>query len=268
MFANRRTDFVKDSPTHFALRQWRAQFTNPATLLILGAMAALLSIVGPFDTSLYLTLAPRFGYWLVMAAVTYSLGLLINTALSRALPPALPMPLCVAIAAAVTGLAITPVVVAINFVTFRTLPGTDEWPMLLLKFFAIAVIISVIFQAISALHPEPDATPEQPPHPALLDRLPLDKRGPLVAMSSEDHYTRIRTTKGEGLVLIRLSDAIREAEPTPGLRVHRSHWVALSQVAQVTRDGDRAVLTMRQGGDIPVSRANIAAIRDAGLLPQ
>lgn len=260
---------MKDSPLHVALRQWRAQFSNPVPLLILAAVAALLAIVGPFETGIHLPPVPRFAYWLVMAGVTYSLGLLSNIYLLRALPEALATSLRVAIAGIVAGLAITPVVVGLNFLTFDTLPAGGEWPGLLARFFAISVIISVIFHAVSAVQPD-QPPPPQPhtPQPPLLDRLPLHKRGALVALSSEDHYTRIRTTRGAQLVLIRLSDAIREAEPAPGLRVHRSHWVALDQVTAARRDGDRAILTVTGGGDIPVSRANIPAIKDAGLLPR
>lgn len=256
---------MKYSPPQLALRQWRAQFSNPATLLILGAVGALLAILGPFGTAERLTLVPRFGYWLVMTAATYSVGLVINTWLLRALPSALPLPVRVALAGLATGLAVTPVVLALNYVTFSYVPDAGDWPGLLVQFFAIAVIISVIFHAVPMAPPQDRSAPRTP---ALLDRLPLDKRGPLVALSSEDHYTRIRTTRGDALILIRLSDAIREAEPTPGLQVHRSHWVALDQVQAATREGDRARLSVTGGGDIPVSRANVGAIRDAGLLPQ
>ncbi len=84
----------------------------------------------------------------------------------------------------------------------------------------------------------------------------------------EDHYVRIRTVAGEGMVLMRLDDATREVGDTRGLQVHRSHWVALDQVRAVTRRGDGAVLSMAHGPDIPVSRANPGRIRAAGLLPE
>ncbi|WP_166486076.1 LytTR family DNA-binding domain-containing protein [Jannaschia sp. CCS1] len=256
---------MKNSPSQLALRQWRAQFSNPVTLLFLGGVAALLAILGPFETDFRLTLAPRFAYWLAMAAATYSVGLVINTWCQHALPSAYAIPVRLGVAAGATGLAVTPVVVALNYLTFGYVPEAGDWTTLLMQFFAISLIISVLFHAIGTTLPD-DAAGDRTP--ALLERLPLDKRGPLVALSSEDHYTRIRTTRGEELILIRLSDAIREAEPTPGLKVHRSHWVALDQVQAAARDGDRAVLTVTGGGDIPVSRANVGAIKDAGLLPQ
>lgn len=260
---------MKDRPSQVALRQWRAQFSNPVTLLIIAAVAALLAILGPFDTGLRLTIVPRLVYWLAMAAATYSAGMLVNAWLMRALPVAWPLPARVIVAGLATGVAITPIIFSINYVTFGFVTSLQELPALLFQFFAIALIISVIFQAVEAAQPDtPDVAGPPAQTAPLLDRLPLDKRGPLVSLSSEDHYTRIRTTRGEDLILIRLSDAIREAEPAAGLRVHRSHWVALDQVANARRDGDRAMLSMTQGDDIPVSRANVKAIKDAGLLPQ
>jgi len=103
---------------------------------------------------------------------------------------------------------------------------------------------------------------------ALLDRLPLDKRGPLLAHSAEDHYTRMRTTRGEDLLLNRFADAIAETAPPPGLRVHLSHWIATAHVTAATRDGDRALLAMAHGPDIPVSRGNVSVLRQAGLPPR
>jgi DNA-binding LytR/AlgR family response regulator len=103
--------------------------------------------------------------------------------------------------------------------------------------------------------------------PAILDRLPLDRRGALVALSAEDHYVRVVTRTGEALVLIRLADAMRETGDLPGLQVHRSHWVALDAVRAVRRSGDGAVLTLATGHELPASRRFIPALRQAALLP-
>jgi len=103
--------------------------------------------------------------------------------------------------------------------------------------------------------------------PRILQRLDLHKRGRLISLSVQDHYTEIATSKGTALALLRLSDAIAEAEPTVGLQVHRSHWVATREVTTARRDGAKAVLTMSDGRDIPVSRTYVQAVKDAGLLP-
>jgi DNA-binding LytR/AlgR family response regulator len=69
------------------------------------------------------------------------------------------------------------------------------------------------------------------------------------------------------MILMRLADAIKEVGQTAGLQVHRSHWVAAAAVTSAKRTGDRAILTMSHGADIPVSRTYIPAIKEAGLLP-
>lgn len=253
---------MNDRHPQSALREWRAFMVKPATPVILVAMAALLAILGPFDTGERLTLAPRFAYWLVMAVCTFSAGFLTNAWIAPLLPTSWPVPIRVAALGLATGVAITPTITVLNLISFGYWPSVGEWPALLAQFAAIALITTVIFQALTP------ATSPTTPLPALLDRLPLDKRGRLICLSSEDHYTRVRTDKGEELLLIRLADAIAEASPAAGLRVHRSHWVAAPQVTSATRKGDGAVLTMTQGDDIPVSRTHMTAIRDAGFLPR
>jgi DNA-binding LytR/AlgR family response regulator len=81
----------------------------------------------------------------------------------------------------------------------------------------------------------------------------------------QDHYVEVHTERGMHLVLMRLSDAIDEAEGIPGLKVHRSHWVALEAVAEARREGGRVVLRLRDGASVPVSRAHVQALREAGL---
>ena len=44
------------------------------------------------------------------------------------------------------------------------------------------------------------------------------------------NYVEVWTERGTHLVLMRLSDAIRETAGENGLQIHRSHWVALGAV--------------------------------------
>jgi DNA-binding LytR/AlgR family response regulator len=67
---------------------------------------------------------------------------------------------------------------------------------------------------------------------------------------------------------MRLSDAIRETGDSLGAQVHRSHWAGFDHVARVERLGDRALLHMNTGDQIPVSRANLPKLKEAGLLPR
>ena len=106
---------------------------------------------------------------------------------------------------------------------------------------------------------------EGAPPPRFLDRLPARLKGAeLFAVEAEDHYLRIHTSKGQDLILMRLSDAVVELEGLEGARVHRSWWVARQAVAAARRGDGRAVLTLKDGASAPVSRAYARALRDAG----
>jgi DNA-binding LytR/AlgR family response regulator len=243
----------------------RAHLARPVTLAALGGATALLALAGPFGTLGSLGAAGRFGYWGAVVAATYATG----TAVDVLLRPRLPWRGAAAVTttlALVTAAAVTAVVALLNLILLGGWPDTGSVPWTLATIFAVAAIATALFGLIGAPAAEPSL--EISGTPAILDRLPLDKRGALVALSVEDHYVRVRTLKGEELLLMRLSDAIRETAPEPGLRVHRSHWVATAAVTAARRDGDRAILAMRSGGDIPVSRSHIRAVREAGLLPR
>lgn len=249
-----------------ALREMRAHFSNSATLFALAAVAAVLTIVGPFGTADRMALLPRAAYWLVIVATTYAAGFGTDTLLR----PRLPHRVAMVVNPLATGLIVTATVVVVNVIALGQSPGAEDWLITTVTIYAIAVIVSAAVQAVisSLRQAEPGAEAEDTPPPALLDRLTLEKRGPLVALSVEDHYVRVRTTQGEEMILMRLSDAIRETAPEAGLRVHRSHWVATGQVKAARRAGDRAILTMAHGGDIPVSRSHMQALKAAGLLPR
>ena len=69
------------------------------------------------------------------------------------------------------------------------------------------------------------------------------------------------TTKGRDLILMRLSDAEAELAFYPGMRVHRSWWVARGGVDGIETTGDRMTIRLVSGTEVPVSRANRAAVR-------
>jgi hypothetical protein len=243
----------------------RRHFSRPATLGVLAAVAAILALVGPFGTDVSLPPGFRALYWLVMVGATYGTGYATGTLLHGRLPGRMGR----FVTLPVTALVITAAVVLVNLALLGRLPGGADWRGDLVTIFAIALIILVAMDLVDAslrADTAVDATP--PAAPPILDRLPLEKRGALVALSVEDHYVRVVTLKGSEMVLMRLTDAIREAAPEPGLRVHRSHWIATAQVTAARRDGDRAILSMAAGGDIPVSRSHIRAVKEAGLLPR
>ncbi|RFU12883.1 hypothetical protein DZD18_09810 [Rhodobacteraceae bacterium W635] len=259
---------VNGNALQLAQREMQRLLASHPTLVAVGAAGIVAGLAGPFGTMEHLALLPRLAYWLVLCAVSYLTGAVLTAVAMRGLTTRGWSRIAAAVAGSMpAGLVIAAEVAALNWAVFGLPPVAPGYlAMLGLNGIAIALVITL---ASVALTPEEDApaAPESSGTPPLLDRLPLDKRGALVALSVQDHYVEVVTTRGREMMLMRLSDAIREAAPTPGLQVHRSHWVATGQVRAARRDGARAVLTMVDGRDIPVSRSNVAAVKEAGLLP-
>jgi hypothetical protein len=99
--------------------------------------------------------------------------------------------------------------------------------------------------------------------PKFLDRIPFKLRGgELWAVEAQDHYLRLHTSKGQDLILMRLADAIDELEGIEGAQVHRSWWVARDAVTEARRGDGRAVLTLKDGSEVPVSRTYARHLRE------
>ena len=127
-----------------------------------------------------------------------------------------------------------------------------------------AILVSVYMPGAITHGPLPGNTSRRI---AFLDRLPPKLMGGAIyAVEAEDHYLRVRTSKGDDLILMRLTDAVRELEGLEGIQVHRSWWVARDGVTQVIRDGARVTLKLKDGTLSPVSRPNVKALRDAGWI--
>jgi hypothetical protein len=141
--------------------------------------------------------------------------------------------------------------------------------------FPIVLMVSAAMTALNVLvhsrrGAEPGPSPASAPtrnEPRFLKRLPPRLQGAaLEALEAEDHYLRAHTDRGSDLILCRMADAVAELEGVEGLRTHRSWWVARSAVVRVAKADGRAALTLRSGVEAPVSRAAMAALREAGWL--
>lgn len=249
--------FVNDTRPQSTLRELRDHLAQPLALLLMGGLAMILTLILPQRAE---SAALRFLFWLLVVLLTYAAGFLAHGIAEARFTR---RPARIAVSAGLTAIGATLVVLGLGWIILSDLPAGRDLAAAVANIAAIAVIISVMFHLLSD-----QPTPPAPQRCLLLDRLALEKRGALVALSVEDHYVRVRTTKGEEMLLMRLSDAIKETGGLRGLQVHRSHWVALDQVTAARRKADGAILSLQTGPDIPVSRANMPAIREAGLLPR
>lgn len=100
----------------------------------------------------------------------------------------------------------------------------------------------------------------------LLTRLDPALRAPIVRLQVRDHYVDVVTEAGATSLLMRFADAMAELEGHPGLRVHRSHWVADHAVVGARRERGKVVLHLRDGAEVPVSKTYLPQVIERDLL--
>lgn len=239
----------------------------PALILVL---AAVFTFLGVYDTSSMPFLA-RFALWAaVMTAGTIVTALVEPFVFRRLMRDAHPLLQLVVISSIIT------VPLAIGLAWFNTrfeyAWSLMNWALQFVSVFVIAFIVVVgrymTPQVLTAFKRQAN-TQETTGSAAerYLERLPIRYRGAqLLAVSSEGHYLRVHTDRGEELILMRLSDAVRELEGAEGLQVHRSWWVAVDGVEETLRSNGRRSLRLKSGKVAPVSRSFQPALKQAGLV--
>ena len=242
---------------------------SKAFWVFLLALSAVLALAGPFGTGASMPITLRLIYWPLIVMTTGTVGFVVGFVGCDVIHSyGVPKWLASLFSGVLCSLPVTAIVFTVNAVFLSPGDLSVEDGPLALSILVISTVIS--FATYLGFFADAPARPALPPYtgrPRLLDRLPDEQRAPLISLEATDHYTRITTDRGTAMILLRFSDAIAEAAPTPGLRLHRSHWVALDRITVVRRDGPRAVVTTSDGRDIPVSRTHVSALEEAGLLP-
>jgi hypothetical protein len=252
---------IFDPTLQFLRRYW-------PSLATAAAVGAFLAFAGAFGTDA-VPAPTRLLYWVPMIVVGTVAGIAVWSHTARR-PRIGEKP----------GLiwAVTTAVIAVPgtlFVWGYTLALLGRPPRSSLLLFIEVAVISGAMTAIMMLINRPGpATREAPPDartppPAVrfLERLPAKLKGAtLYAVEAEDHYLRLHTSKGSDLILMRIADAVAELDGIEGAQVHRSWWVARAAVETVRRDGRRVALVLKNGAEAPVSRPNVAALRESGWI--
>ena len=91
----------------------------------------------------------------------------------------------------------------------------------------------------------------------LAHRLPFAlKHSPVLAVSSEDHYLRVYTARGEALIHMTLTEAVELLQG--GFQIHRSHWIHDGVVKDYRKDQ----VELKTGLKLPLSRHRRKAFED------
>ena len=261
-------------------------------LLIMVAVGILMGLLGPFG-SFALSGPERILYWVIWIVAGYMLlrptGVVAHWLCDRTgLPRLAGTGLAILIAAFPLAALVSMMVQQIGF--FAVLRWSGFWSIYG-YIWIIALLVSALTNAVfrygpleqaqdilvdgpvvevpeTEIHAAPAPAPalspaiETPPNPL---GLPLGF-GTITALKGEDHYVRVYGAHKSHLALMRLRDAVAMMAAGSGFQVHRSWWVAKDAVVAATREGRGAILTLRDGTNIPVSRDNMTILRETGWL--
>jgi len=220
-----------DMPLGARLAYWIIGF------LIAWGFVRLLAIVGGAVAKL-LGLAPQWGYALTipLATVGITWGVLYWTGGSE-----------MALGDAFGPVWVTALLIGIGFFAL---------------FFALYARVDFRAEGEEARETSAELEPEQT---QLHERLPAGFPA-IIALSVEDHYTRVHAAWRSEMVLMPLSEAITLVPETNGQQVHRSWWAAREAVVSHKREGRDIKLVLENELEVPVSRANVKTLREAGWL--
>ena len=220
------------------------------------AAGVVLGILAPFGTSQLSTLF-RFTYWIGLC-LAGGLGASATDFIAHKLKKDLTVWPCAFFQSITAAMAVFSV---ITWLTYH-LGGRFQGPFDALMTFFYIWVISITISSIGALiRQRGDTGKNTHSRPTLYERLPPKLRSAeIYALAAEDHYVRVITSKGDELVLMRLSDAIKETEPLKGLSPHRSYWVAEGGVKSVKKS--ELILHTEQA--VPISRSGMKLVRGAG----
>ena len=226
------------------------------------------------EPSMGLSVLPRFLFWLAHVLILLALLHAAQTGLQR-IPAfkALRAWVQVCVSGTAGTLLFTPVALLLEylFVVDAALHDSGE-PLayaLVSEFGAVlpgSILVWFCLKAARLLRlPDLTARGKSDP-PDLLtqfwSKIPASLGCDLVALTAELHYLRVRTTKGETLILYPFGRAVEELGDK-GYRIHRSHWIAVDHLNCVERKGDRYFCRADTGLFLPVSRSYLRTVRDA-----
>ncbi|WP_443751113.1 LytTR family DNA-binding domain-containing protein [Asticcacaulis solisilvae] len=226
---------------------WRALVTLPLAGLILG-------LIGPFGSYSGMSLFERIGHFMLCATLIGSASLIVSYAVARRFFQGFwPLWAALLVDLALTGPAAAVVYLSLHLivpgVAARLQPLDFLWQNLILALIFRAVSLLISWARIRDGGQIETSAPSAEAASDLRAKLPRGLRAePVLALSSEDHYLRVHTPKGEALIHMTLAEAV-EGLPH-GFQIHRSHWVADTAI----RSADANRVELVTGLSLPLSR--------------
>ncbi|WP_050630651.1 LytTR family DNA-binding domain-containing protein [Bradyrhizobium viridifuturi] len=242
-----------------------------AALLLPVVTGIALAIVGAFGTYVGMSLLTRLLHFVTGALLITALVIAVTALVRRYLfSGAEPLWAAIGVAVAVAPIGGWIVHQLLWLLAPRVLPFVT-YRDLALQVLSINLFLGPLIWAIRRMPAEATdlaidpAQPASPPDTccSFRSKLPFAVRNAAVlSLSAEDHYVRVRTDRGEALILINLADAVAALGPETGVRIHRSHWVAHAAIRGLARQSGRLGVRLDHDLVLPVSRAGQKLLRN------
>ena len=100
-------------------------------------------------------------------------------------------------------------------------------------------------------------------------RIPRGLGRDIISMSAELHYLRVHTTQGDALILFAFGRALDVmAAKETGYQIHRSHWIDVKHLHELTTKSGRVTAHLSNGQTLPVSQKYRKELKNAYMLLQ
>ncbi len=252
-------------------------------IFFMAAIGLIFGFLGPFGTYAMPT-AARLAYWVVFIVIGYAIFRPISLVSHwfRALVN-IPLWLAELITSFLAALPLSMLIAYfMQILNPNILNASGGFGLLYIQCtaigFAIAIVTRLLFREKvadgSGLQPDQsdqiasgtELHTEIAVKTVLHERLPAGFPEHIDALHAEDHYVHVYADGHKEMLLMRMSDAIKEIDNIDGYQIHRSWWVARHAVNTSKRDGRNLRLILRNGLEVPVSKPNVAKLKQLGWL--
>ncbi len=249
-------------------KRYHLQLPSPMSVLITLGIGLAVGYLGPFG-SFQMPLSQRLLYWVVLIGVGHFIYSQTDKLCQWYLAKKQFHVLVNLIISSLFGSVF--LAFFVEYVSYFFFDLKPAFPENFLFFFPKVFILGMILNVIGLLLDQVRNKSHSAEQPAakgnpFLKRLPHQLGTELVCFSMEDHYLQVHTDQGDHMMLLRMKDALVELQDYPGLQVHRSWWVAVDAVVAVKKLNRKAILTMNNGMEVPVSQKYLPKLKEVGLL--
>ncbi|MEM9178925.1 MAG: LytTR family DNA-binding domain-containing protein [Pseudomonadota bacterium] len=233
-------------------------------VLILGIA---LGVAGPYGTYGTVPVAQRLAFWIIILLVPWAIWETLFGVARRVLPKSLGARTLMALL--MPAFAVIGSVFATSFSAgmfgLNGLSFAEAWAQSLASWLLFSFLIVL---PLAMIADEISRREQRKGGENLLGFFALKLRdklrgATLIALQSEGHYLRVYTDAGDDLVLMSMEDAMAALSAYPGIRTHRSWWVAIDQIiSDFQLDAGSTQIPTRSGLAVPVSRRRRGLVRE------